>query len=106
MLTAHFNHYLATRINYEKMQLIQGKTVETLLFFFSFFFQLRVHKVQYVLYPTWRSRDPLHLGDTGVPFDFRGVSTCRKNVRDPCEGTISNATIHGRDRVIPRGSTR
>jgi hypothetical protein len=29
-------------IIYEKMQLIQGKTVETL----GFFFQLRVHEVQ------------------------------------------------------------
>jgi len=73
-------------IIYEKMQLIQGKIVETLFFFF----QLRIYKcnMQVTIPNTWRSRDPLHLGGTRVPFDIRVV----RFVKLFREGTIS--TLH------------
>jgi hypothetical protein len=73
-------------IIYEKIQLIQGKTVETLFFFF----QLRIHKVQYVLYPTRGGLETHSISvSLCVPFDIRVVRFVKLliNVRGPCEGT-------------------
>jgi hypothetical protein len=73
-------------IIYEKIQLIQGKIVETLFFFF----QLRIHKVQYVLYPTRGGLETHSISvSLSVPFDIRVVRFVKLliNVRGPCEGT-------------------
>jgi len=86
MLNRPFQSLLGNAtIIYEKMQVIQGKTVETL-----FFFQLRIHKVQYVLYPTRGGLETHSISvSLGVPFDIRVVRFVKLliNVREPCEGT-------------------
>ena len=88
-------------IIYEKMQVIQGKTVETLFFFF----QLRIHKVQYVLYPTRGGLETHSISVTlGVQLDIRVVRIVKllmmsvSRVKEPI-------SLHSRDRMIPRGST-
>ncbi len=74
-------------IIYEKMWLIQGKTVETLLFFF----QLRIHETQCAtVYPTRGGLEAHPISVTlAVLFDIRVVrfgTYAVDNVRVPCEG--------------------
>jgi hypothetical protein len=86
----------------KRLQLIQGKIVETLFFFF----QLRIHKVQYVLYPTRGGLETHSISVTlGVPLDIRIVRFVKlfrmsvSRVKRPISTPYSTA-------VIPRGSTR
>jgi hypothetical protein len=83
-------------IIYEKMQLIQGKTVETHFFFFnSAFIKCNMYYTQLVEVPR-----------PTPPHRLRSICEAVDDVREPREGIKINASLHSRDRVIPRGSTR